>query len=98
MNVRKNLNQSTVNALTTLLTNSLPYIKDTHKPRHLRNPIKSDLKGKAVRFTWNLETFRVTESLCVNELDFTNTWTKTEESSKVESLLRAKNEVVPVPA
>ena len=93
MNVKRSPNQSIAYALATILESILPNIKNTHEPKDLRGiKIDPESKGKAMQFTWNLETFKVTENLCVHERDFTNTWIKSEEAAKVEVLLRAKNE------
>lgn len=92
MNIKRTPNQSIANALAAILTATLPNIKDTRMPRHLRGiKIDPDSKGKALQFTWHLETFKVTENLCVSELDYTQTWTKSPEATEVENLLRTKN-------
>lgn len=92
MNVRKTENQSVAHALATLLSNALPTVQTTGLVRKLKS-IKPDpnSKGKAVQFTWNLETFKVTENVGVYQLDFMNNWQKTPDAIELETILKNKN-------
>jgi len=91
MRVKTKNGQSIVSQLTDIINHALPRTIDTGIGSHLGNNIKADSKGKSILFTWkkNLYGFRMTENLKVMEMDFTGTFTQTEDSKAVEMAVEA---------
>jgi len=88
MRIKSKAGQSIAAQLTDIVQMALPQCVHSGIASHLGN-VKADPKGKAVLFTWkkNIYGFRITENLKVSEMDFTGTFTTTDESKNVEKMI-----------
>jgi hypothetical protein len=85
------MRQTIAERLTALINKTLPKTIETGIVNHLMPKISIDpkSKGKAIVFTWQRKTFRLSDSHTVREQNFMNEWIETIESKAVQEKVKA---------
>jgi len=81
---------TTTEKLINIISSVLPNAKETGMINHLWANFHPANKGKAITFVWKKAQFRLTANLKVQEIDFTNSLTETNESKEIEKLIKTK--------
>ena len=82
---------TTAERLHKLISSKLPKAPETGIANHLmpRTFVEVKSRGKAIVFTWKRNFFRISNKHAVKEMNFMNEWVETEESKRIQDLVRA---------